>query len=159
MSHLLSARRPCYLAVQRGAGRQSHVDLRPAWPYEAVSEPRTCIVAPARQLKRVQADQYRTAHHEAERWIPGAGDVEKADDLDWIGHAGQRQAKTEQGAADQREHDFHRRPASRITNTVSTAQPMNVATAASERPDSRARPQTPCPDAQPFPRPPPTPPP
>src|SRR3546814_12015722 len=139
MSHLLSARRPCYLAVQRGAGRQSHVDLRPAWPYEAVSEPRTCIVAPARQLKRVQADQYRTVHHEAERWIPGAGDVEKADDLGWIGHAGPRQGKTEPGAADQREHDFHRRPASRITNTHSTAKPMHVPTAATHRPDHSDR--------------------
>jgi len=40
-----------------------------------------------------------TQHDQLQRWIPGAGEVEKPKDLRRVGHAGNQQSKTEDQAA------------------------------------------------------------
>ena len=118
------------------------------------------------------------AHHKGQAGIPLAGDgigkqsrdVQKANDLGWIGHAGENQAGGKHQAGDQADDDAlcavagvyldaglcgtHAAPPAikPVTVTVSMAAAMKTTTAISERAERRPKPQTPWPDVQPLPR-------
>src|SRR5690606_27878954 len=118
---------------------------------------------PACEEEGGNGDHQRTEHHEGERGIPGAGNIEKTQHPSRIHHFGQRETEAEEHAAHQR-HDTgkgialldwscHAAPHKcRSTKTVSAPVSMKVAVATMERGESRARPQTPWPLVQPLPR-------
>ena len=95
----------------------------------------------------------RASHHDEQRGIPRAGDVEEGEHDAWIGHPRDRQARAEEEpggeADDDRLHDSH--PPRRTTNTTIIATAMNVAQPTIDRRDRRPTPQTPCPLVQPPP--------
>src|SRR4051812_31208076 len=90
-----------------------------------------------------EADEDRAAHHEAERRVPVAEEVEEADDLARIAHAGKEQADAEHQAGGEGGEGAHAR--CRTTKTVAMPAPMKARVATSERGESRDRPHTPWP--------------
>lgn len=91
----------------------------------------------------------RARHHEGELRIPRAGHIEKRRHGARCRHPGNHEPGREQRTRERGEHDrLH--AAAPATSTTIAALAMNVSTATSDRFDSRARPQTPCPLVQPF---------
>ena len=94
-----------------------------------------------------EGDAEGGAHDTEEARIPGAGDVEKAEDLGGVRHAGDAQADREQETGGEsrersRAHDAPPRTW-RLTKTVTTAAAMKTIVATMERGERRAMPQTP----------------
>jgi hypothetical protein len=97
-------------------------------------------------------DHNATTHDKGQRRIPQAENIQKASDLGRVQHACYSQSNTEQSANQKAAKQSHYiTPAWRTRYTVMTAVSMKVMTATSERGDSRARPQMPCPDVHPDP--------
>src|SRR6185369_11306192 len=93
-------------------------------------------------------------HDEGERRIPrAAGDVEKAEHLRRLRHAGDAEPDGEEEAADEADRGPHGVPPTwRTMKTVSMPAPMKMQVAASERGDRRLTPHRPCPLVQPLAR-------
>jgi hypothetical protein len=110
--------------------------------------------------------QHGAPHHEHERRVPRASEVEEAANLVGRGHPTHDEARPEEHAGEQahgRErggaldgiacvHGVAPVASPRIASTAIAPVVMNVSVAASDRPDMRLRPQTPCPLVQPLPR-------
>ena len=105
----------------------------------------------AHDPERRRGREHGGPHDDGELRPPLAEDVEKAEYVGGVRHAGDEKASAEQQAREQRREEFHGAPAWRTTNTVSTAADMKTSVATSERVDRFARPQTPCPLVQPAP--------
>ena len=100
-------------------------------------------------------DRDCAGEHECQLRIEVAVPVEKSQHDETIGHPRDREPKAEQRARSERRDDAPVHGSVTLTwrtmNTVAIAVSMKVSTAASDRHDSRPRPQTPCPLVQPLP--------
>ena len=94
-------------------------------------------------------------HHESERRIPCARDVEKAEHARRVDHVRKREAGPEHDTRKQgRKSGAHAQRSHQMASDEDgrDAAAMKVTVAAIERGDRRAMPQTPCPLVQPLPR-------
>ncbi len=133
-------------AEQQQSADQAAVDRPRCRQIERLAGQR--LAAPKRNAEGEKGDHDRAAHNESERGVPGAGEIEEAKHLGWIGHAREAEAEAEQEADEERRSASHERPPQstrRTMKTVANPAAMNVRVAASERGDNRASPQTPCP--------------
>jgi len=121
-------------ALRRSAGRLGCRSSRPA--------PDAAAGVGRRSQRR---DPDRAAEHEREARVPCPCDVQETLDPHRIEHARQRQADAEQQARQQCHGGFQGAPGRtwRTRKTVAIANAMNVATAAIDRGDRRASPETP----------------
>ena len=112
----------------------------------------------ARNAESRQRDGDRARHHEGERRVPIAGEIEEAQNFLRIVHAREDEPEAEQEAGGERDqvarHDIcaPQLTTCRAKNTTAKPAAMKMSVATSERGDRRARPQTPCPLVQPEPR-------
>ena len=138
-------------AEHDAAGDETRIDVAPRRDVHCGAEK-----APGAALaegERDRADRDRPRHHEGERRVPPAREVEEADDLAGIGHPGQEQPQPEQQSRAEGGERVHPAPEAtcRSRNTVAKPASMKAAVATIERGERRDRPQTPCPLVQPEP--------
>ena len=136
---------------QRRTGEEAAIDPdrrrrrkrgRESWPHE-----------PPRQRQRGGIDRDAAEHHERQARVPRTADVEKAEHLAGLGHAGEREAAAKQHPGEERERARpHSAPSQRpVTVAVTMPSSMNTMVAAIERRDRRLVPHRPWPLVQPPP--------
>ena len=99
--------------------------------------------AAAGESESATADGDGPGHHECERRIPVAGQIEEAEDLDGIGHPRNDEFNAEQQSGCEADQRNHARSPCRTRKTVRNPVAMKVRTAAAERGEPLERPHTP----------------
>ncbi len=134
-------------AEHRAACHQARIDVAARRQLHRAAEEGASALAGSREGE--VAHQDRAAHDEGERRVPAARDVEEADHLARVGHAGDDEPDAEHQAGGESGERVHIRCL--VTKTVAMPAAMNAPVATSERGDRRDSPHTPWPLVQPAP--------